>query len=122
VSRRYPADLAWDYWAKTTSEGQRKRWALGSVPGRPAEYDQAFSAACERPVNSRIGRNGLPAPLPYRWRQGDQEREAWAATMVDVARRRARDLIAWEIVAGRRWVPRRFTVADLDALIAEVYQ
>jgi hypothetical protein len=89
-------------------------------PGRPAEYDQAFAASCQRPVRPPA-RNGLPATLPYRWRPDDAEREAWAATMVQIARRRARNIIAAEISDGRWWVPRGFTVADLDALIAEGY-
>jgi len=53
--------------------------------------------------------------------EGEREREAWAAGLVAEARRRARATIAREIEAGRWWVPRGFTVADLDALIAEVY-
>jgi hypothetical protein len=100
VTRHGPPDPVWDYWAKTTSEGRHKWWALGGQPGRPAEYDQAFSAMVER-VISNPGRRDLPPPRPYQWRQGDAEREAWAATMVQIARRRARDRIAAEVVAGR---------------------
>lgn len=63
----------------------------------------------------------MPQFKPYIWREGDPEREAWAATMVAVARRRARDRVAAEIEAGCWWLPRGYTVADLDAMIAEVY-
>jgi hypothetical protein len=96
MSRQYEHCPVWDYWARGGHEGMRG----GRAGGR---------------------RLGIPPVRPYRWRQSEAEREEWVASMVQVARRRARAVIVAEIEAGCWWVPKGFTVADLDALIAEVY-
>jgi len=94
--RRYPTCPVWNYWAKGGTDGLR------GVQGGGRRLD-------------------IPPARPYRWRPTDPERAAWVASMVAVARRRARDRIAQEIEAGVWWVPSGFTVADLDALLAERY-
>lgn len=66
--------------------------------------------------------------FPYWWNprnanpmaMTEPEREAWVRSMVALARRRARDRIAAEIREGRWWVPRGFTVEDLDKLVAKL--
>ena len=140
MKRKFPHCDVWDYWAGDGPDGRNPRMDSRS-PGRPSEYDAGFSASFERPTglsrdtSQRVGdypgscqpwvsaprRVGLPPTLPYRWRPTDRQREAWVASMVGLARRRARDRIAGEIESGRWWVPGGFTVADLDAMIAEVY-
>jgi len=74
-------------------------WATGGRDGRAGD-----DCACPSCSAGDV--------LPGGW-------EAWAR--VAEARRRARAVITREIEAGRWWVPRGFTVADLDALIAKVY-
>lgn len=67
--------------------------------------------------------------MAYRWNprnaspmvvMDEVEREAWVRSMVLLARRRARDRIAREVREGRWWVPRGFTVEDLDKLVAKL--
>jgi hypothetical protein len=87
----------WDYWADSGTDGQRG-------------------------IRNHRNRSGFPPTRPYRWREHEAERDAWVAVMVGDARRRARRIIAAEITDGRWWVPRGFTVADLDAMIADVYE
>ena len=94
---RFPSCPAWNYWANGGTDGLR------GVRGGGRRLD-------------------IPPARPYVWRQGDAERAEWAAAMVAAARRRARDRIAGDIEAGAWWVPRGFTVADLDALITETYR
>lgn len=85
---------AWDYWAKHPTTGPRAiyRW------------------------NPRNAHPGVMAEL-----ESEPDREEWVRTMVLLARRQARDTVAREIEQGCWWVPAGFTVADLDAKIAEVY-
>jgi hypothetical protein len=81
--------------------------------------EEVFRSVVQLPIRHRG--NGRPVGKPYVWRGDTATPEAAVRSRVAEARRRARAVIVREIEAGRWWVPRGFTVADLDALIAEVY-
>lgn len=100
--RRYEHCPVWDYWAKQGRDG-------GRGPIKPYVW-RGRQEEAHPPMVEQIPEQ-----------PGDREREAWAASMVQLARRHARETIVAEIEAGRWWVPKGFTVADLDALLAETY-
>ena len=111
-----------DVWGWGPLPGYPKRWANNQVKinGITSVGDEAFRSAVQRPI--RRPPNGRPVSRSYRYGGDTAMPEAEVRSRVLEARRRARDRIAGDIEAGAWWVPQGFTVADLDALIAETYR